>query len=135
MQLAARLCGVPLGNLDPELGERIFIGLSGEKEDMAALWEVLKAQERHNAVIVPGAFQPVAAALASAFYTGTLGSGETSSMVGWQTALMWQPIGATANGVCAGWATWAEAPGEVSAGSPHGVHDGTNHMTAGMGHT
>jgi hypothetical protein len=138
MQLSARLCGVPIAHLDPELGERIFIGLSGDQDEMAALWKVLQLQKRDNAVIVPSEFQPVAAALASAFYTGTLGSGESASMVGWQTALMWQPIGATANGVCAGWATWAQAPDEVSTGSTHGthsIHDETDHTTHGMGHT
>jgi fructose 5-dehydrogenase small subunit len=134
MQLSARLCGVPIANLDPELGERIFIGLSGDKDDMAALWKVLQSQQQRHEVFVPREFQSVASALASAFYTGTLGSGESASMIGWQSALMWQPIGATANGVCAGWATWAGAPGEVNMGSTHGMHEGTDHTTPGMGH-
>ena len=102
---------------------------------MAALWQELQPLQHDNAVIVSREFQPVASALVSAFYTGTLRSGETVTTVGWQTALMWQPIGTTASGVCAGWATWAEVPDEVSMESTHGIHNGTDHMPAGMTHT
>lgn len=67
------------------------------------------------AAIAGTPMEPVAKALAAAWYTATVGSGEPASLLSYEDALAWKVAGFDATpGLCAGeFGFWADAPAPI----------------------
>src|SRR5262245_19296685 len=121
VELSQKLCAMSIK--DETLAGVIHKALANlyTEDELRRIAELLDSAPSHNMnrLIASSGFEPLAKALVSAWYSGSLGSGESARVLAYEDALAWRATGyAKAPGTCGEFGDWTGPPPNTSDREP-----------------